>query len=138
MVSWAAAQDDGAPPDDPTNIHLCGTGANPALCGNSNAIIPTSNHLPTITLDQNGATGLSGRGQTGTVWMVVFVPNSAVGGNSLVFTANGNTAACKGTQTSGHRFDRLGFTVGNTQQSSLNALLTSTAGVLGSTTAHSI
>jgi len=136
MVSWAAAQDDGAPPDDPTNIHLCGTGANPTLCGNSNAIIPTSNHLPTITLDQNGATGLSGNGQTGTVWMVVFVPNSAVGGNSLVFTANGHTATNKGTQTAGHRFDLLGFTVGNTQNSSLNAPLSFTSGVIGSTNGY--
>jgi hypothetical protein len=117
------------PDDDPTNIHLCGSGANPSLCGNSPAIIPTSNHLPTITLEQSGATGLNNKGQTGTAWMVVFVPNTAVGGNSLVFTANGNTATFKGTQTSGGRFDLLGFTVGNTMNSNLQAPLSFTSGV---------
>jgi len=68
--------------------------------------------------------------------MVVFVPNSAVGGNSLVFTANGHTATNKGTQTAGHRFDLLGFTVGNTQNSSLNAPLSFTSGVIGSTNGY--
>jgi PEP-CTERM motif len=37
-----------------------------------------------------------------------------------------------GHQTSGHRFDLLGFTAGSTQNSNLQAPLSFTAGVLGS------
>ena len=117
-----------------TNVHLCADNTPPNLCGNSNAVIPTTDPLPTLSISQNGNNGLSGN--TGTLWVVVMVPNSAVGGNSLAFTANGHNAAFKGTQTSGNRFALTGFTASSTMNSNINAPLSFTSAVIGPTSGY--
>lgn len=107
---------------DPTTIHVCADAS--SLCGNSGAIIPTNDQLPTLAITVNGQTGIT-TGFNANVWLVVMVPNSVANSGGLLFSANGQNAVFTTTQNgSNSRFDGLGFTVGATMDSSVSAPLT--------------
>lgn len=106
---------------DPTTIHVCADSS--SLCGNSNSIIPVNDSLPTLAITVQGDTGIN-KGSSANVWLVVMVPNSVANSDKLSFSANGTSAKYTTSQNgSNSRFDGLGFTVGATMNSSVQAPL---------------